>query len=212
MQCNCLAYDIYSSWRGGDQNRPYSVSAETKRSRMNNAQLQQKYRRDAGPLCSCTCIAALLLAERQQHEGRAPSASTLLSPRSNSCNVSTAGHICSGAAWDSTHRHQPLPFTHLQHGPESTIRSHAQDSMPVTLSPPVPMGCLRHAASDMGWPHCLQCQPESSAYHRGTKAFGSHDSSPVHSPVPRAPPPMAHTPPVLLRAHCMGICSCIHAG
>lgn len=63
MQCNCLAYDIYSSWSGGDQNRPHSLSAETKRSRMNNAQLQQKYRCGAGLLCSCTCIAALLLAE-----------------------------------------------------------------------------------------------------------------------------------------------------
>lgn len=38
---------------------------------MNNAQLQQKYRRGGGPLCSCTCIAVLLLVEMQHHEGRA---------------------------------------------------------------------------------------------------------------------------------------------
>lgn len=80
----------------------------------------------------------------------------------------------------------------------------------MTLLPPVPMGLL--GASNTGQPWFLQCQLESSACQSGTKVVGSCGSSPVHGPVPTAPLPMAHAPPVLLRARDMGICSCIHAG
>ena len=145
MQCNCLAYDIYSSWSGGDQNRSHSLSAETKRSGTNNAQLQQKYRRGAGPLCSCTCIAALLLAERQQHEGTAAfcfhtSITRVRLPQHQHCcphllrtQYRWPSTAACGAAWDSAPRHQQLSFTCLQRDPESIVCSRTQDSMPMVL-------------------------------------------------------------------------------
>lgn len=152
MQCNCLAYDIYSSWSGGDQTRPHS-SAETK---IWNEQrtTATKYRRGTGPLCSCTCIAALLLAERQQHKGTAAfcfrtSVTTVrLLQHQHRCPHLLRTQYCwpsttaCGAACDSAPGHQQPSFTCLQRCPESIIGSRAKDLMPTTSSPPMPMVLL----------------------------------------------------------------------
>ena len=144
-----------------------------------------------------------------------PSASTPLSPGSDSRSISTAARICSGLSTAG-----PAPLPAAQHGtPHPGISSCRSRACSVIQSPSsaavprtrCPWCCLGPGASDTGWPRCLQCQLEFSACHSGTKAFGSRGSSPVHSPVPTALLPTAHAPPGLLRARDMGICTCIHA-
>lgn len=69
MQGNCLAYDIYSSWSGGDQNRPHLLFAEKEIQNEQRTTVTEveMWHRFPQLLCPHGCPAQ----GRQQHKGTA---------------------------------------------------------------------------------------------------------------------------------------------
>lgn len=156
-----LQYDIYSSWGGGDQNRPHYLQRQIDPERTTH---KCNTTTDVAPglLCSRTCVTAA----QQQREGTA--ASCLCLSTSALCGPAPAVPAAcsylglSAAAWarsraqDSTPWHRQLLVRHC-----GTVRSPASAALPTTQHPQ-PHCCLRcclgPGASHTGWARCPQRQ------------------------------------------------------